>query len=229
MNNEFRLHISNKIINNILNFKVSEKATTTILIAIAVIFCLLIILSIVLAIISKIEKEKDYKACERSGMIQPAKRVGTRQITPETLAEYLCSSNNAIDVKGYAAQIRTIYGRVFDPDIFENIMFDELVEIESERIKQYGPSIAFRVSNAETLITEYSEIAFKMAQKGYLSNRVFICAVPLSEMFYDFVSSDFTNRELKERLRKTISETGLDLEYASGNSNAMSVRMSQFV
>ena len=70
------------------------------------------------------------------------------------LSKYICSLNAEIDFEAYAEQLNMLYGAIYETDTFIPIMFDEMVEIETTRIKANGISITKVINNVETLILE---------------------------------------------------------------------------
>lgn len=143
------------------------------------------------------------------------------------LAKYICSFNTDIDVEAYTNQLNMLYGVVCEVGAFEPIMFDEVFEIESSRIKKYGASIAKQLVNAEMVVFEYSKIAYDLAVNSLYSNRAYHIAVPLKSVLIELVSSDLIEQDRQANLKTMISESMLDFEYAAGNHNVSSLRMAQ--
>lgn len=81
------------------------------------------------------------------------------------LSKYICSFNSEIDAEAYAEQLNMLYGAIYEMDAFVPIMFDEIVEIESTRIKANGVNVTNLINNVEMLILEYSKIAFDLGRK----------------------------------------------------------------
>lgn len=145
------------------------------------------------------------------------------------LSKYICSLNAEIDFEAYAEQLNMLYGAIYESDTFIPIMFDEMVEIETTRIKANSISITKVINNVETLILEYSKIAFDLARKSLYGNRAFRIASVLKVVFSELINSSVINKDMKLSLKNTISETELDFVYAAGNHNVASLRMAQII
>lgn len=145
------------------------------------------------------------------------------------LSKYICSLNAEIDFEAYAEQLNMLYGAIYETDTFIPIMFDEMVEIETTRIRANGISITKVINNIETLILEYSKIAFDLARKSLYENRAFRIASVLKVVFSELINSSVINKDMKLSLKNTISETELDFVYAAGNHNVASLHMAQII
>lgn len=145
------------------------------------------------------------------------------------LSKYICSFNAGIDVDAYAEQLNVLYGAVYELDAFIPIMFDEIVEIETARIKANGVNVIKLINNVEMLILEYSKIAFDLGRKSLYENRAFRIASALKLVISELASSSLIDKDMKLSLKNTISETELDFEYAAGNHNIASLRMAQLI
>lgn len=145
------------------------------------------------------------------------------------LSKYICSLNAGIDVDAYAEQLNMLYGAVYELDAFIPIMFDEIVEIETARIKSNGVDVIKLINNIEMLIIEYSKIAFDLGRKSLYENRAFRIASALKVVFSELVGSALIDKDTKLRLKNIISETELDFGYAAGNHNVASLRMAQLI
>jgi len=145
------------------------------------------------------------------------------------LSKYICSFHSDIDADAYAEQLNMLYGAVYEMNAFIPIMFDEIVEIETTRIKANGVNIIKMINNVEMLIIEYSKIAFDLGRKSLYENRAFHIASALKVVFSELTSSTLIEKDMKLSLRSIISETELDLGYAAGNHNVASLRMAQLI
>ena len=145
------------------------------------------------------------------------------------LSKYICSFHSEIDAEAYVQQLNMLYGAIYEMDVFQPIMFDEIVDIENSRIKANGVNVIKVINGVETLILEYSKIAFDLARKSLYENRAFRICSALKVVFSELASSSLINKEKKMSFKNTISETELDFGYAAGNHNVASIRMAQLI
>lgn len=145
------------------------------------------------------------------------------------LSKYICSFNAGIDVDAYAEQLNMLYGAVHELDAYIPTMLNEIVEIETARIKTNGVEVIKVINNIEMLIIEYSKIAFELGRKSLYENRAFHIASALKVVFSDFVGSNLIDKDTKLKLKNIISETELDFGYAAGNHNVASLRIAQLI
>ena len=132
------------------------------------------------------------------------------------------------DLHGYMDYLQVVYGGLFLSDVSDCVC-NQLIEFEVARLEDLTGFKAKEITNPEELLEEYSTMAFEMARMTlhkrinceYLANQ---CEV----MFKGFIDSDILNKT-KPSVKKTISETLLDLKYAGGNQKIASIRMAPII
>lgn len=145
------------------------------------------------------------------------------------LAKYLSALYPEIEEAPYARQLNMLYGALYAMGPVSPAMFHELIEIEESRIDDYGASIAYEIENAAMLVTEYSEIAFNLAQRSLDEDKVYAVASGLQELVVQLLATDLIPADIRQELRATVSETVLDFVYAAGNHNISSLRMAHVI
>ena len=144
------------------------------------------------------------------------------------LTKYLSSFLRGIDKDLYAEQLNILYGDLVELKAWSPSIIDEIADIERDRYQKQGVSIAKKLTNAYSLMMEYSSIAFSLAQRSFLENKGFRIAAYLKEAYAQFVSSSLSQED-KKTAKNLISETELDFAFASGNHNISSLRMAQII
>ena len=75
------------------------------------------------------------------------------------------------------------------------------------------------------VLRRFSDLAFSLAKKSMKTGESFPIANPLLEIFNEFSASSRLSLDTKAKMRQLISETKLDLSYASGNHDFSSLRL----
>lgn len=145
------------------------------------------------------------------------------------VAEYICALNPTIDAAAYVEQLNILYGAIYELISDSEDYSNELIAIEEERIKTHGTSICKRITNPVMLLMEYSQIAFSLAKKSYLSNEKYAVAPFLKNIISQLFSSELIGEKEKKELRVLVSETELDFGYAAGNHAVSSIRMAPII
>lgn len=114
------------------------------------------------------------------------------------VAEYICALNPTIDAAAYVEQLNILYGAIYELISDSEDYSNELIAIEEERIKTHGTSICKRITNPVMLLMEYSQIAFSLAKKSYLSNEKYAVAPFLKNI----ISQLFSSELIGEKKRK---------------------------
>ena len=144
------------------------------------------------------------------------------------LTKYLSSFLRGIDKDLYVEQLNILYGALVELKAWSPSIIDEIADIERDRYQKQGVAIEKKLTNAYSLMMEYSSIAFSLANRSLLENRAFIIAAYLKEVFAQLVSSSLSQED-KKSAKSLISETELDFAFASGNHNISSLRMAQII
>lgn len=144
------------------------------------------------------------------------------------LTKYLSSFLHGIDEDLYVEQLNMLYGALVELKAWSPSIIDEVAEIERDRYEKQGVAIEKKLTNAYSLMTEYSSIAFSLANRSLVDNKAFAVAAYLKEIFAQLVSFSL-NKEEKRTAKNMISEAELDFAYASGNHNISSLRMAQII
>lgn len=144
------------------------------------------------------------------------------------LAKYLSGFISVIDKDLYAQQLNMLYGALVEMKAWSPSIINEVAEIERDRYEKQGIAIEKKITNAYSLMTEYSSIAFSLANRSLVENKAFAVAAYLKEVFAQLVSFSL-NKEEKMSAKNMISEAELDFAYASGNHNISSLRMAQII
>ena len=126
-------------------------------------------------------------------------------------------------------RLRLLYGVLFDSIAPEKL--DEAVEevISCERqIRAADPNIdkAYAEPDMETVIRGYSAAAYMLAEMRYKSGKPSSAAETLLIIYEELVKMPgFGEIADRMKLRRLVSETMMDLSYASGRTDNMSIRM----
>lgn len=145
------------------------------------------------------------------------------------LAQYVAAFAGNLSEKDYCNQVNMLYGALSNLNVLSPIVFNELVEIEQNRIQKHGISVEKRITDARSLVGEYSAIAFYLAQQSLLENKAYKVAAYLKELLSQLYASQCLNEDEKKMLKNVVSEAELDYVYASGNHNVSSLRMAQVI
>lgn len=152
-----------------------------------------------------------------------------RNIEITKLAQYVVAYEGELSEKDYSNQVNMLYGALSKLNVLSPTVFNELVEIEQNRIQKHGTSVEKRITDARSLVGEYSAIAFYLAQQSLLENKAYKVAAYLKELLSQLYASQCLNEDEKELLKNLVSEAELDFVYASGNHNVSSLRMAQVI
>lgn len=142
-----------------------------------------------------------------------------------------------LDFGLYLRQFNTLYGWMFEDDEIadelEAALADDIIEIEEKRFSKYGDSIATKIESPETLLREFSAIAFLLARNSFERHKVYTLAnwlrVPVKGLI-DTKNLFFTEEQLQEpKISRMVEETKLDLDYACGDGREMSRRMKKYL
>ena len=129
-------------------------------------------------------------------------------------------------VEDYKKQFNMLYGAT----ILLNTMNDEIkadiICIEKNRLSDNRQS--YNVSPKE-FIKQYSKISFFLAKERYFRKTTYTAAIILIKIFEDFLEDNKLTWLEKKLLKKEISETILDLEYASEIGTLYSLRMKSLI
>ena len=145
------------------------------------------------------------------------------------LARQLSVSPDGPDEDKYREQLNMIYGALAETNVLTPAVYRELAEIEQNRISEYGKAVESRVTSPETLLMEYSNIGFAIAQRSLKEGTVFQAAACLRECTVQLFSSLVFSENERKELRKTVSETELDFAFAAGNHKIASLRMAPII
>lgn len=147
----------------------------------------------------------------------------------EKIAKYIYAVNSDINITDYRKQLNILYGAIYEFTANNEDYSQELIAIEEERLKLYGISISKRITNPIALLTEYSLIAFFLAQKSYMNKEKWAVAPLLKNIMEQLFSSELIDEKNRKDLRILISEAELDFGYAAGNHAVSSMRMAQIL
>lgn len=113
-------------------------------------------------------------------------------------------------------------------DITEE-MFSVLLEPETKKLHQIEELIKENELIPATAFQMLSNIAFELAMRSLETDENFEIAGILEENANRLFNSNRVSIYNKDRLKREMSETLLDLGYAAGNKNIASIRMAPYI
>lgn len=126
----------------------------------------------------------------------------------------------------YERQLKTLYGAIQEPspDIFE-----EILSIERLRANRCGLTHICRELSLSDLVFEYDTISQIMVLSSLEHDKNFEAAQVLKNLLAEVTQMCKSDWKLYNKLRKVISEAELDFDYAGGNHDVSSIRLSQIL
>ena len=145
------------------------------------------------------------------------------------IVNQVCSRHPEINKEKYFRQVSIVYGALSDTYCSDPKLNQEIIEMEEERISRNGINIESSIRCAIDLLVEYSTISFSLAKKSLFENKGYGMAQPLKELLNGLLTSGSISMHDQREYKHMISETELDFEFASGNHEVSSLRMSQII
>lgn len=133
--------------------------------------------------------------------------------------------NPAIRGRGYASQFDAMYGALWEAFAVDEEVEDEIVRAESLRMSSSGELAFAPIGSAYELVRRYSALSFSLAAARATTGKGSKLAEMLLVVFRSLLDGGFLSKEERSHLMRDISETELDLMYASGSSDNTSLRM----